>query len=133
MDRQDQQAAEQLSIYLDASQQGKQTPEEFPFVDQLLAVARGIEARPTLKVRMVHAMNPRPVARRHLRWVSVAAALALVLVTFMTVPALRSFARNIFEVFSVQETDRDRALKPTVTPPAGVNPTGPLAQAHLGA
>ena len=88
MDRQDQQAAEQLSIYIDASQQGKQTPEEFPFVDQLLAVARGIEARPTLKVRMVHAMNPRQVARRHLRWVSVAAALALVLVTFMTVPAL---------------------------------------------
>jgi len=122
MNRQDQQAAEQLSAYIDASQQGKHTQEEFPFVEQLLAVARSIEARPTLKVRIVRAMNSRPVARRHVRWVAVAAALALVLVTFMTVPALRSFARNILNVFSVQETDRDPALEPTVTPPAGVNP-----------
>ena len=71
-------------------------------------------------------MNPRPVNRHHLRWVGVAAAVLLVLATFMTVPALRSFAWNIINVFSVQETDRDPALKPTVTPPAVVNPTGPL-------
>ena len=71
-------------------------------------------------------MKPIPVDRHHLRWVGVAAAVLLVLATFMTVPALRSFARNIIEVFSVQETDRDPALKPTVTPPTGVNPTGPL-------
>jgi len=126
MNRQDQQAAEQLNAYIDASQQGKQTLEEFPFVDQLLAVAKSIEARPTLRVRIVHAMNPKPVARHHLRWVGVAAAVLLVLATFMTVPALRSFAWNIINVFSVQETDRNPALKPTVAPAAGVNPTGPL-------
>ena len=130
MNRQDQQAAEQLNMFIDASQQGKQPPEEFPFVDQLLAVARGIEARPTLRVRITDAMNPKPVDRHHLRWVGVAAAVLLVLVAFMTVPALRSFAWNILTVFSVQETDRDPALEPTVTPPAGVNPDA-VSYTHL--
>ena len=120
MNRQDQQAAEQLSAYIDASQQGRQTLEEFPIIDQLLAVARSIEAKPTLKVRMVHATDAKPIVRPHLRWVGVAAAVLLVVATFMTVPALRSFAWNIITVFSVQETDQDPALEPTVAPPAGV-------------
>jgi len=122
MNQQDQHAAEQLDMYINASQQGKRTQEEFPFVDQLLAMAKSIEAGPTIREKVIKTMNARTVVYRRVRWASIAAAIALVLAAFMTVPALRSFASNILTVFAVQETDQNPALKPTVEPPAGVSP-----------
>lgn len=122
MKQQDQHAAEQLDTYINASQQGKRTHEEFPFVDQLFAMATSIEAGPIVRERLNRTMDTKTVVYRPIRWASVAAAIVLVLVAFMTVPALRSFARDIFTVFSVQETDQNPALKPTVAPPAGVDP-----------
>jgi hypothetical protein len=122
MNRQDQLAAEQLDRYIDASQQGKATPAEYPFVDQLLAMARSIEAKPTLTERIRKTMQTEKVVRRPVRWAAVAAALVLVLAAFATVPELRSFARSIVSFFAVQETDQNPALRPTVAPPPGVTP-----------
>jgi hypothetical protein len=51
MKQQDQHAAEQLDIYINASQQGKQTQEEFPFVDQLFAMAKASRPDPHLEKR----------------------------------------------------------------------------------
>jgi hypothetical protein len=122
MNQKDRFAAERLDMYINASQQGKRTQEEFPFVDQLLAMAKSIEAGPTIREKVIQTMNTRTVVYRRVRWASIAAAIALVLAAFMTVPALRSFASNILTVFVVQETDQNPALKPTVEPPAGVSP-----------
>jgi len=120
MNQQEQRAAEQLDRYISASQKGKQTTEAVPFVDQLLAMAKSIEAGPTLEKKVIRRMETKTVVYRPLRWATVAAAIALLLAAFLTVPALRSFASNILTVFAVQETDQNPALEPTVTAPAGV-------------
>ncbi len=122
MKRQDQLAAEQLDQYIDASQRGKATPAEFPFVDQLLALAKSIEATPTVGERIAKTVNTGRVVRRPARWAGVAAALVLILAAFVTVPALRSFARSIVSILAVQETDQNPALRPTAAPPPGVTP-----------
>jgi len=121
MNQKEQRAAEQLDRYISASQQGKQTKEAVPFVDQLLAVAKSIEAGPTLGEKVIRRMETKTVVYRPLRWAAVTAAIALLLAAFLTVPALRSFASNILTVFAVQETDHNPALQPTVTAPAGVS------------
>lgn len=123
MNQQEQRAAEQLDRYISASQKGKQTTEAVPFVDQLLAMAKSIEAGPTLEKKVIRRMETKTVVYRPLRWATVAAAIALLLAAFLTVPALRSFASNIFTVFAVQETDQNPALRPTIEPPADVNPS----------
>ncbi len=128
MNRQDQLAAEELDRYIDASQQGSETQAEYPFVEQLLAMARSIEARPTLRERIMRTVKTEQVVRRPVRWASVAAALVLVLAAFATVPDLRSFARSIFSIFAVQETDENPLLRPTVTPPPGVTPEAAFRQ-----
>jgi hypothetical protein len=122
MNRQDQLAAEQLDRYIDASQQGSETQAEYPFVEQLLAMARSIEARPTLRERITRTVQTEKVVRRPVRWATVAVAVVLVLAAFATVPDLRSFARSIFSIFAVQETDENPLLMPTVAPPPGVTP-----------
>jgi hypothetical protein len=126
MNRKDRPAAEQLDRYIDAAQRGKHTPNEYPFLDQLFAVAEGIEAGARLEKRIRHSMNTPTVVQRHVRWASVAAVLVLVVLAFMTVPPLRSLARELVNVFVVQETDQDPALQPTIAPPAGVKPDEPL-------
>ena len=126
--RRDRQAAEQLDRYIDASQQGTQTQEEYPFVDELLTMAKSIEAGPTLGERVTNRMNARIVFHRPVRWAMAAAALVLILGAFLTVPAVRSFARSIIGVFSIQETDQNPALRPTIAPPPGAStdePSGP--------
>jgi len=121
MNQKEQRAAEQLDRYINASQQGKQTEEAVPFVDQLLAMAKSIEAGPTLGEKVIRRMETKTVVYRPLRWATAAAAIALLLAAFLTVPALRSFASNILTVFAVQETDQNPGLQPTVTAPAGVS------------
>ncbi len=128
MNHKEQRAAEQLDRYINASQQGKPTEEAVPFVDQLLAMAKSIEAGPTLEKKVIRSMETKTVVYRPLRWATAAAAIALLLAAFLTVPALRSFASNILTVFAVQETDRNPALQPTVTAPAGVSVNPSAAQ-----
>lgn len=122
MNQQDRYAADQLDLYIDASRRGRRGEAEFPFVDQLLALAESIEAKPTLKERLTLAEHNKPVAHRPIRWAGAAALIAVALLMFMTVPALRTFAHDILRVFAVQETDRDPSLQPTAAPPAGENP-----------
>ena len=57
MNRQDQQAAEQLDAYIDAYQQSRPTRKEYPFVDQLLAMSKNIKAKPTVKDRVTYTMT----------------------------------------------------------------------------
>ncbi len=121
MNQKEQRAAEQLDRYINASQQRKHTEKAFPFVDQLLAMAKSIEAGPKLGEKVITTMDTKTVVYRPLRWATVAAAIALLLAAFVTVPPLRSFASNILTVFAVQETDQNPALQPTVAPPAGVS------------
>jgi hypothetical protein len=125
MNRQEQRAAEQLDRYIDASQKGRATQEEFSFVDQLLVMANSIEAGPALRRSTTVALSTKRAVHRPVRWASAAAVVLLVLAAFMTVPALRSFARTIISVFAVQETDQNPALRPTVAPPLGVSPDEP--------
>jgi hypothetical protein len=122
MNQNEQHAAEQLDRYINASQRGKRTEEVYPFVDQLFAMAKSIEAGPTLGEKVKRTMDTKAVVYRPLRWVTVAAAIALLLTAFLTVPALRSFASNILTIFAVHETDENPALQPTAPPPVGVNP-----------
>jgi hypothetical protein len=134
MNRQDQRPAEQLDIYIDASQKGRAVQGEFPFVDQLLAMANNIEAGPALRRRTTKALSAKRAVHRPVRWLSAAAVALLVLAAFMTVPALRSVARTIISVFAVQETDQNPALRPTVAPLSGVtleDPSAPSASQGL--
>jgi hypothetical protein len=125
MNRKDRQAAEQLDRYIDAAQRGKETSKGYPFVDRLLAVAESIEAGPSVEKRIKHSMSAETVVRRRFRWAGVAAALALVVLAFATVPPLRGLARDIVNVFAVQRTDQDPGLQPTIAPPEGVSPEEP--------
>jgi hypothetical protein len=128
MNEKDQHDAERLDAYISATQRGKRTTEEYPFVDQLFAMAESIDVGPKLREKVFQTMNTKTLVYHRFRWATVAAAIALVLVAFITVPALRSFASDLFNIFAVQESDQNPALQPTVAAP----PEGAVSGESIG-